>query len=531
MADRSSAKLYGEYRIPRALNPTLYGLLLERFGRVEISAKGESAVFGRPTWSESRHRHESTIVHEGEYYRVNCFAPETMVATPTGDVPIKDLVGTPTLLVPDEKGIGHWEPVEVRSFGRQRLLTVTLRRGRAKKTIRATAAHRWVLSGPIGLDSDATTAQLEAGDRLASCFVSTLPTAASEQALHWVVESVEDQGEEDEVFCAVVPGNEKFTLADNILTRNCPFCGDTRKRLYVNHLWNTIDKVSDEPMKHLATCFNEGCLAEKYASFEDLVIGFKNQGVRDALRAANFATHRIVDGSEGVACATLPGDVQRLMALSRKHPAVRYLTDRGYDVEELTTVWDVGVVVDALPAFKAMQGRVFIPVFLRGERVGWQGRWPADDWKQHGVQKYYNLTGFRKSKVLYNHDAASLSRHVVVVEGVSDVWAVGPSGVALLGKSVSPAQEELLGAWAKRGALLVLMLDPGAWTTEPKNREAAAAKRDDLLSRLGRTFDKRVVEVELPAGRDPGSLTREVLRKLVREQVKEAGFAPMRYDL
>ena len=37
----------------------------------------------------------------------------------------------------------------------------------------------------------------------------------------WTVESIVDNGEAEEVFCAVVPGTEAFVLEDNILTGNC----------------------------------------------------------------------------------------------------------------------------------------------------------------------------------------------------------------------------------------------------------------------------------------------------------------------
>lgn len=40
---------------------------------------------------------------------------------------------------------------------------------------------------------------------------------------HWNIDSVEDTGEEQEVFCATVDGYGCFSLADNILTGNCGF--------------------------------------------------------------------------------------------------------------------------------------------------------------------------------------------------------------------------------------------------------------------------------------------------------------------
>jgi len=39
----------------------------------------------------------------------------------------------------------------------------------------------------------------------------------------WTVVSVEDFGEVEEVFCAEVPSTEKFVLADNLVTGNCPY--------------------------------------------------------------------------------------------------------------------------------------------------------------------------------------------------------------------------------------------------------------------------------------------------------------------
>jgi hypothetical protein len=41
----------------------------------------------------------------------------------------------------------------------------------------------------------------------------------------WTVVSVEDLGEVERVYCPRVVGTESFVLEDNILTKNCPFCG------------------------------------------------------------------------------------------------------------------------------------------------------------------------------------------------------------------------------------------------------------------------------------------------------------------
>lgn len=67
---------------------------------------------------------------------------------------------------------------------------------------------------------------------------------------NWIVVSVEDTGTEDEVFCAVVPGSESFTLDNNILTHNC-YAYDLEP--LVNKGLFFIDQFNASPPKHLST--------------------------------------------------------------------------------------------------------------------------------------------------------------------------------------------------------------------------------------------------------------------------------------
>ncbi len=315
----------------------------------------------------------------------------------------------------------------------------------------------------------------------------------------------------------------------------CPYCNDTTQRLFVNHMWPANDPVSGAPMGHLAHCFHEDCLKEHYADFVERVFGMMSAAEREKVRQLHTVAAVEADVElEPLGPVPLPGLVVPLTSLQDDHRAVRYLRDRGFDVDGLVDSWDVGWCVRSSGMHSGIAQRIFVPISFRGEMVGWQGRWPADDWKKQGAQKYYNLAGFRKSLVLYNHDAALAFPYVIVQEGVTDVWATGDGSVSTLGKTPSPHQRELLRQWAKKtdpGGLLVLMYDPEAWTTEQKNREAAAIKHATLLAELRDTFDDRVVEIELPPGRDPGSFDRDTLRKLVKSQVKAAGFSPRRYDL
>ena len=75
-----------------------------------------------------------------------CFSGDTEVITREGVRTLAELAGTtPTLLVPLKTGQWcGWKPAPVKSFGHQDVFAVSLRRGRSRKVIRATAEHRWV---------------------------------------------------------------------------------------------------------------------------------------------------------------------------------------------------------------------------------------------------------------------------------------------------------------------------------------------------------------------------------------------------
>jgi hypothetical protein len=65
------AKFYKRPRL-NILNHVLYGLLLERIGRVEIAGQREAALFGPPRLNHRTRKLEASFLHLGEYYRVNC---------------------------------------------------------------------------------------------------------------------------------------------------------------------------------------------------------------------------------------------------------------------------------------------------------------------------------------------------------------------------------------------------------------------------------------------------------------------------
>ena len=150
--------------------------------------------------------------------------------------------------------------------------------------------------------------------------------------------------------------------------------------------------------------------------------------------------------------------------------------------------------------------------------VGWQLRPPYDcDWKLSRVPKYYTAPGTPKSRIFYNLGNAEKYRVGVVMEGVTDVWRLGPQGVCTLGARMSAAQYKLFEKRFKDWSG-VLLADADYKEKEPENYAKMVDGAKDLNSRIKGGF----AICELPHG-DPGSLDRSFLRSLIVEQAKEQG--------
>lgn len=697
------------------LCPQLYQALQTVFGEVLISSPGEELVLGSRQGllatlqaqglQDPYLRHQATfgskgifhqgrrmeVLESGEYYRVRCLTGETMVATQAGDVPIRDLVGTAVLLVPNHKGLGHWQKHQVRSFGRQPLLSITLRRKGIQKVIRATPDHRWLISGRIGLYAQRTSAQLAPGDRLPSCFGRTLasygrlapqisaagvcqgfvfgdgsresqgrapamvsiysrrklqglrlffrgyrmlpgsdksgrcctvvdlprswkdlPSAEEsfsfllgwlagyfaadghvgrngkqavlssarpenlqfakgicyqlgirvspirlckrgsggcvpqgvdlpmygmaisvrdlpesfwllphhrERALawiqkaqpevrcHWVVVGVQDLGEEDEVFCATVPGIERFTLADNLLTMNCPYCGDDRFRLWINHRWAEFPA--------LAICYRRNCLADEDNRYH---LRLNVLQIQMPCKLHVHKGQRLE--TERLGPIQPPGQITPIDTMPYTHRSVRYLESRGYDIEELASRYGVGychAVED--PRHSALAGRIYVPIFLYGRLVGWQGRYlppegAFDAPHPKGVAKYTTTPRLPKRMLVYQYDSSTQGRVGVVCEGVTDVWRFGPEAVALLGHDVSLPQAVLLSHWVKKDGALLFLLDGNVTPKGPN------------VDSLYRTYGKRLGVIRLPEHLDPGQATQTALRHNARRLLERMDLDP-----
>lgn len=150
----------------------------------------------------------------------------------------------------------------------------------------------------------------------------------------------------------------------------------------------------------------------------------------------------------------------RLEKLQRDHP---YLTEtRGLTAE---TIHDFGL--GFFTADKGlMVGRIVIPIYnVQGEVVAYAGRWPGEP-PDKDTPKYKLPAGFKKGQELFNLDRAVKEppdKPLVIVEGFFDVIHLWQHGfrkvIALMGSTMTAAQEELIRRYTKSSSHVLVMLD------------------------------------------------------------------------
>jgi DNA primase len=191
----------------------------------------------------------------------------------------------------------------------------------------------------------------------------------------------------------------------------------------------------------------------------------------------------------------------RLDKLERSHP---YLAERGLTLE---TIVDFGI---GFCAKGMMADRIAIPIQNpEGNVVAYAGRFPGEP--PEGTPKYKLPQGFRKSQELFNIDRAikePADKPLIIVEGFFDCMKLHQFGfrkvVALMGSTMSAAQEELIRKHTDRNSQVIVMLDED---------EAGKAGREDIAVRLAKfCFVKTHVFEE--AGAQPDQLSAEDMAAL-----------------
>lgn len=189
------------------------------------------------------------------------------------------------------------------------------------------------------------------------------------------------------------------------------------------------------------------------------------------------------------------------LKLDYEHP---YLRDRGLDKAQ-SEYFEVGFCNRGF-----LKDRIAIALRDdQGQLVGYAGRWIAGEIPK-GEDKYKFPPDLKKSLLLYNIHRIKGSDHLVVVEGFFSVFrlnALGIPAVALMGCSVSDAQEKLL---VESGYKYITLLLDG----DKPGREA----QERVLQKFAKKFF--VYSAELPDGTEPDTIEQEKLFELLRTEKK-----------
>lgn len=293
---------------------------------------------------------------------------------------------------------------------------------------------------------------------------------------------------------------------------SCPFCDDTRQRLWISY------KYSDKPW--LTVCYNEtACMTG--------VSGACNRPLlRNMILYApictvpNFASHEPTKDIDPDKIETVlpPGPLVPADQLPENHQVRRYLASRKFDVSSLVKDYGVSLITGS-ERFPWIAGRIYFPIVMNGRVVGWQVRYPEDtDYKAIGATKYYNLPDMPKRSMLYGFDRAKEWSFVVLTEGATDVWAVGPPAVSVFGSSVTSTQRRLL---IENWSTIFFYFDADTVDKKKDGESVQQREIDKILPYLG--SHQKLVPIALPTGVDPGSLSRYENRFLIRRAAELAG--------
>lgn len=283
---------------------------------------------------------------------------------------------------------------------------------------------------------------------------------------------------------------------------NCPYCEDTKQRLYFSHRWGVYDDTTHSFNYNLANCWNENCLEvdpTNRSELIDLVFGHMNRNQKKDISLKT--SDKTVDNVRAI----MPGRIALLQDLDADHRANVYLRSRGFDPVELSQNYKVCFCYDADERFSMAENRIIIPIYMRDELKGWQARYIGErNWKASRFPKYYTMQGTPIRNCLYNFDIAKDYPYVVICEGPSDVWAVGPSAVAIFGKVIKSKQKEMISSvWGNK--IVILLLDPDAESESIIQCEE-----------LKQNISGKVVKVTLSEGIDAGSCSRDYLWSVIR---------------
>ncbi len=221
----------------------------------------------------------------------------------------------------------------------------------------------------------------------------------------------------------------------------------------------------------------------------------KLTGIYDSIPIIkNYSTGRVYVGKRTTRTAqecTLPAGCTALHG-----PYLKYLEQRGFSAGLLEKKWDM----HAANHIGDYKFRIIAPIYLRGELISYQGRdITGKSDLRYKACKLENEV-IHHQDTLYGIDYAR--SNTVIVEGITDVWRLGPGAIATFGIDFTRAQIEMMIMRFKKVAILF-------------DGEAQAQKQARKLVEILCAYNIECRNLILPEG-DPGDLNQIKADKLMK---------------
>ena len=263
------------------------------------------------------------------------------------------------------------------------------------------------------------------------------------------------------VHCPHCIGRPNFHLGIHLETGvcNCWRCG-------THSLFSTLSKLLSVSPKQVAK----------------ILLEYAHEGIAPRTRRKKYETGR----TEAKLPITTP--------LQDSHR--KYLESRNFDVEELIQVWNI-CSTGPVGSYKH---RIFIPIEMNRKIVSFQAR----TIHKHVKPRYKTCAkedeAIHHKYIFYGMDYTKSKKSVIIVEGVTDVWRIGPGAQASFGITYTLSQVLLCMQYDK----VYIMFD------DEKNAQKQARK---FAAEIEVAAGNEVYLID-KYGKDPGELSPDQVAKL-----------------
>lgn len=256
-----------------------------------------------------------------------------------------------------------------------------------------------------------------------------------------------------------------------IQLEHCPFCDSDRYHLG----WNLA--------LNYANCWKCGGHSGHYVLKS---IGIPAKQAKELLREIDhFETKKPKANRTGL---KEPHGRKGLLRLHKE-----YLRKRGFDPNALQRIWSI----EGIGLASRLSWRIYIPITLDGVRVSWTTRAIGSRVEQRYISASPAEEAIDHKSCIYGADFCYHS--IVLVEGPTDAWAIGPGAGALFGTAFSVAQVRMAARFPHRYVCF-------------DNERTAQERARELAGQLA-CFPGTTENIVLDAD-DPGSASEKELRLL-----------------